>query len=110
MEWTTTIITMLCAIAIVGIICFSFQIYQIIKIDAKARGLKHPNFLGIFAMSSNNGGGLILYLIGRRKYPIINMSQNDKVEITKRKKILGVALIFLSVSMIGIVICIAKFI
>lgn len=109
MNWATTVITMLGAVALVGAFCFSYQIYQIVKIDAKARGLKHPKFWGIFAMSSNNGGGLIPYLIGRRNYPVINMSESDKSEISKRKRAIGVALIFLSVSMIGLVLCIAKF-
>lgn len=109
MEWTATIMTMLSAITLVGVVCLSYQVYQIIKIDAKARGLKHPKFWGIFSMSNNNGGGLILYLIGRRKYPIINMSDADKANISKRKKAIGVALIFLTVSVIGLVLCIAKF-
>ncbi len=42
-----------------------YEVYQIIKLDAKARELKHPTFLGFLASSSNNGGGLITYLIVR---------------------------------------------
>lgn len=109
MDWTFTVITILIAIALVGGVCVSYQIYQIVKIDAKARGLKYPKFWGIFAMSNNNGGGLIPYLIGRRRYPIIGLSNTEKSMISKRKKAIGVALVFLSASMIGLVICIAVF-
>lgn len=110
MEWRITAIVILCAVALVGAACMSYQIYQIVKMDAKSRGLKHPKFWGVFAMSNNNGGGLIPYLIGRRNYPVINMSDTDKSEISKRKRAIGVALIFLSASMIGLVLCIEKFV
>ena len=58
------------AIALVGAICTAWQIYQMTVSDAKARGLKHPKFWGFWAMNGNNSSGLILYLIGRRKYPV----------------------------------------
>ncbi len=63
-----------------------YEVYQIIKLDAKARGLKHPTFWEFLASSSNNGGGLITYLIVRRNYPIKNMLEADTKEIAKRKK------------------------
>lgn len=108
MNWRITVITILSAVALVEAVCLSYQIYQIVKIDAKARGLKHPKFWGFFATSNNNGGGLIPYLIGRRKYPIIAMSDDDTAMIAKRKKVIGAALIFLSASTVGLVLCIAN--
>jgi hypothetical protein len=63
-----------------------FQIYQMTVIDATARGLKHPKFWGVFTMSGNNSSGLLMYLIGRRKYPIVNMSESNSKELEKRKK------------------------
>lgn len=56
-------------------------------------------------MSSNNGGGLIPYLIVRRKYPVVFMSDAERLAISKSKKAIGIALIFLSASVIGLVIC-----
>lgn len=109
MDWRITVIVILCAVALAGGTCMSYQIYRIVKLDAKARGLKHPKFWGVFAMSNNNGSGLIPYLIGRRNYPVISMPDTDKSEISKRKRAIGVALIFLSASMIGLVLCIVKF-
>lgn len=103
MDYTKIVISMLVIVLLVSIICLSYQIYQIVKLDAKARGLKQPKLWGIFALSGNNGGGLITYLVIRRNYPIINMSSTEKLDISKRKKTVGVALVFLSASAIGIV-------
>lgn len=109
MNWVITFITILGAVALVGGFCLSYQIYRIVKIDAKARGLKHPKFWGFFAISNNNAGGLITYLIGRRRYPIVKMSDADKLEIAERKKTTGVALIFFTVGMLGIMLLSVKF-
>lgn len=74
------------AVALVGTFCVVFQIYHMTVIDATARGLKHPKFWGVFTMSGNNSSSLLMYLIGRRKYPIVNMSESNSKELEKRKK------------------------
>ena len=75
------------AVALVGAFCVVFQIYQMTVIDATARGLKHPqSFRGAFAMNGNNSSGLILYLIGRRKYPVQNMSIKDQERLKQEKR------------------------
>lgn len=61
-----------------------YQIYKMVALDAINRGLKHPKFWGIFSAGGQNGGGLIFYLIGRRKYPL-NISASDQDLIEKRK-------------------------
>ena len=91
------------AVALVGVFCVVFQIYQMTVIDAAARGLKHPKLWGFLAMNGNNSSGLLMYLIGRRKYPIINMSENKAKELEKRKKSAGVGLVFLAIGVIGII-------
>lgn len=106
MDWKITVLVILSAVALVESVCISYQIYQIVKIDAKARGLKYPSFWGVFAMSNNNGGGLLPYLIGRRRFPIRSMSDAEKTMISKRKRVIGAALFFLSASMIGLVLCV----
>lgn len=63
------------AVTLVGSISIVYQIYHGAVIDAKARGLKLPKLWGLFAMTGNNSSGLIIYLICRRKYPIIDMSK-----------------------------------
>ena len=91
------------AAAFVGVSCVVFQIYQMTVIDATARGLKHPKFWGVFTMSGNNSSGLLMYLIGRRKYPIVNMSESNSKELEKRKKSAGIGLLFLAVGVIGMI-------
>ena len=96
------------AIALVGAICTAWQIYQMTVSDAKARGLKHPKFWGFWAMNGNNSSGLILYLIGRKKYPVQNMSIEDQEKIETRKKAAGAALVFMTLGAIGFVINIMR--
>lgn len=91
------------AVMLVGGLEAVYQIYHMVVIDAKARGLKHPRFWGLFAMSGNNSGGLIMYLIGRRKYPVLHMSVNDRKEIERRKKAVGAGLAFMAAGTIGMV-------
>lgn len=78
----------------------AYQVFKMTALDAASRGLKHPNFWGLFSVGGQNGGGLILYLIGRRKYPS-NMDGETRAEMDSRKKKAGVSLIFLTVGAIG---------
>ena len=104
MEWNQMAAVASGAIALVGAVCTVWQIYQMTVVDAKARGLKHPKLWGFWAMNGNNSSGLILYLIGRRNYPIQNMSIEDQEMIETRKKAAGAALVFLALGAIGFVI------
>lgn len=98
------ILSVICgAFSLVGASCVVFQIYHMTVIDATARGLKHPKFWGIFAMSGSDSGGLLMYLIGRRKYPIVNMSESNSKELERCKKSAGVGLLFLAIGVIGII-------
>ena len=100
MRWNQIAAVASGAIALVGAICTAWQIYQMTVSDAKARGLKHPKFWGFWAMNGNNSSGLILYLIGRRKYPVQNMSIEDQEKIETRKKAAGAALVFMTLGFV----------
>lgn len=91
------------AIILVGAINVAYQIYKMTVIDACARGVKHPKFWGFVAMNGNNSSGLILYLLGRRNYPVIHMTENDHKEIATRKKRAGAGLLFIVLGGIGLV-------
>ena len=104
MEWKESIYMIFGAISLVGAAATAYQIYRLTLMDAKARGLKHPKFWGIFAMSGNNSGGLLMYLIGRNTYPVINLPDSEKQKMEKRKKCAGVGLIFLALGTIGLII------
>ena len=94
------------AIMFVGSICFAYRLYEIVQIDARSRGFKHPKTWGLCSISSNNGSGLLLYLIKRRKYPIIELSKEDMERIEKSKKAISAAIIFVATGAILIVVSI----
>ena len=103
MEIKSVLAVIFIAVAIVGAIETVYQIYQLTVIDATIRGLKHPKLWGLLASNGNNSSGLLMYLIGRRKYPIVNMSESNSKELEKRKKTAGVGLLFLAIGVIGII-------
>ena len=80
-----------------------YQLFQLVKTDAVCRGLQHPNLWGFLSISGSNQGGLILYLIARRKHPVISMTDEQKAFIESCKRKIGAGLIFL---VIGAVACI----
>lgn len=92
------------AILLVGVICFAYRLYEIVQIDARSRGFKHPKTWGLFSISSNNGSGLLLYMIKRRKYPIIELLKEDAEKIEKGKKAIGAAIVFVATGAILIVV------
>lgn len=104
MDKTGVVLAVVCgAVILAGAVNMMFQIYKMIKADAESRGLKYPRFWGFWAMNGNNSSGLVLYLIGRRKYPVIHMTEDIRLEIEKRKKRAGIGLIFLAIGAIGII-------
>lgn len=84
----------------------SYQIFKMTELDATSRGFKHPKLWGMFTNSGQNRGGLVFYLIGRRKY-ISTMSEEDKKIIESRKKKIYVSfttLVILSILCIAFII------
>ena len=96
------------AATVVGAIETVYQVYQLTVIDAAARGLKHPKLWGMLAANGNNSSGLLLYLIGRRNYPVNSMDSRQVVVMEKRKKAAGIGLVFVAVGAIGLVLCLAR--
>lgn len=95
--------------AILGGATLYYQVYKMTELDATSRGLKYPKFWGFFSLSGNGCGGLLLYFIGRRKYPSY-MSESDKQVMELRKKKAAVSLSFIALSTILIfTICILTF-
>ena len=106
---TTLIITVIfAAILLVGAIETIYQIYKLTVIDATARGLKHPKLFGLLAANGNNSSGLLLYLIGRRNYPIRSLTSEQTTQMEQRKRSTGIGLIFLVIGAIGFILCIAQ--
>ena len=92
------------AAAVVGAMETVYQIYQLTVMDAAARGLKHPKLWGLLAANGNNSSGLLLYLIGRRNYPMNSIDSRQLVVMEKRKKAAGIGLVFVAVGAIGLLV------
>ena len=100
-----SILAIICAL--VGGIETVYQIYQLTVIDATIRGLKHPKLWGLLASNGNNSSGLLLYLIGRRNYPINSIDSNQKTKMIQRKKAAGISLCFMVVGILGLILSIS---
>ena len=108
MERNMVLAVIFSAATVVGAIETVYQVYQLTVIDAAARGLKHPKLWGLLAANGNNSSGLLLYLIGRRNYPVNSMDSRQVVVMEKRKKTAGIGLVFVAVGAIGLVLCLAR--
>lgn len=82
------------AVLLVGGVYSVYQLFQLVKTDATCRGLKHPKLWGFLSISGNNSGGLLLYFIVRRKYPILSMTDAQKSAMDRCKKKFGIGLAF----------------
>ena len=94
------LVTLGVAAVLVGSVCSAYQLYKLVGIDAESRGLKHPKLWGAFSLSGNGSSGLLLYLIGRRKYPVLQLTRAQEGEKGRRKKKLAVSLAFQAVGAI----------
>ena len=108
MERNMVLAVIFSAAPVVGAIETVYQVYQLTVIDAAARGLKHPKLWGLLAANGNNSSGLLLYLIGRRNYPVSSMDSRQVVVMEKRKKTAGIGLVFVAVGAIGLLLCLAR--
>ncbi|MGY4105433.1 hypothetical protein ACWOA0_07385 [Ignavigranum ruoffiae] len=105
----TRLIIFVCglAICVFGGIQLARMIYRLTVMDAKARHLPYPRFWGIFNLGGNNGGGnILLYLLGRRQFPIKDESIIDPEKVQHYKQRARLALAF---HLIGAVILIIGF-
>ena len=94
------LLTIFVAIYLIGVVSTVYQVYKITVIDAKARGIKHPKLMGLLATSGKSSD--------RRKYPIKTISKEEESEISRRKKIALVGIIFMVIGAIGFVFFIVR--
>lgn len=88
---------------LLGAFSLMYQIFKLVVLDAESRGLKHPTFWGIFSLGGSNGsGGLILYLLGRNRFPV-NMTDTTKELFNSRKRKAGLSLCFIAIGTIGLI-------
>lgn len=77
----------------------AYEVYKMVELDALGKGVKRPKFWGFFALSGGNSSGLLLYLIGSRKY-LSTLSEKDQVIMKSRKRRVIVLFSVLAVFMI----------
>lgn len=99
MSWYLILFAFLTAL---GAASLAFQTYKMTKLDAESRGFKHPKWWGLFSLSGQGSSGLVMYLIGRRKYPS-NMSESDHAVMESRKKKAIVSLVLLALASFGLI-------
>ncbi len=87
---------------LLGVFSLTYRIFKLVEMDAKSRGLKHPKFWGIFTIGGNGGGRLLLYLIGRNKYPSTMTDDEKKIFISHKRKS-GLSLCFIAIGTIGLI-------
>lgn len=87
---------------LLGALSLMYQIFRLVVLDARSRGLKYPGFWGIFSLGGSGSGGLLLYLIGRNQYPS-TMTDEMKRTMASRKRKAGLSLCFIAVGTIGLV-------
>ena len=56
---------------LIGAILTSYQIFKIVELDARARGLNNPELWGLSTAGRGNIIGLILYFKHREDYPLL---------------------------------------
>ena len=92
------------AALIVGGFFNMYQLYRLVQVDAECRGLKHPRLWGLFSASGNNSAGLLMfYLIWRKKYPVLSMTEEQKEFMERCKRKIGVGFIFLAAGTVVLV-------
>lgn len=92
------------AVLMTGAVCLTYQVYRIVQLDATSRGLKRPRLWGLLAIGGNNSSGILCYLIGRRNHPVVDLPQERRAEIQRRKLRALAALCFIAVGSIGMVV------
>ena len=89
-----------CSIIILSGIYLTYQLFQVVYLDAKYRHIKKPKLWAWFSISGQHSEGLILYLLTRKKHPREAFSDDDFLAFQKGKKKAIAAFIF---EVIGVV-------
>ena len=90
-----------CAIVyLIGMVLTVVHVYRFTVTDARSRGMENPKAMGILAASGQRGGGMLLYLLKRKKYPVISISAEEKklLRQCKVRTVICVAVMVMSVA------------
>lgn len=99
MSWY--LVFVICCV-VVGVLVSGYEVYKMVELDALSKGLKHPKFWGLFALGGGNSSGLLMYLIGSRKY-VSTLNQAEQMIMKSRKRKVMISFSFLVVCMVMLV-------
>lgn len=92
-----------CAVLyLIGLVLTICQVYRFTVIDAKTRGMSNPKAMGLLTTSGQGGGGMLLYLIKRKKYPVQSVSSQEKKSLRQGKIAagIGVCIMLFSIALV----------
>lgn len=84
------------AIMLVGAFFTWYQMYQLVTLDARRRGLAHPRAIGFLASGGHQGEGLLVYLLARKKYRIVSDTPELRGQISHYKNTAGAGIVFIA--------------
>ncbi|WP_455332042.1 hypothetical protein [Facklamia hominis] len=92
------------AVFLMGALLLNYNLYQLVAIDARARGMKHPRLWGALSLSDGHGTGLVTYLLFRRKYARRALTQQESLEFSLYKKKAQLSLIIFLVGAVPLIV------
>lgn len=92
------------SIFLVGISATVYQLFKLVETDAITRNIKKPKFFAFLATGGKAGEGILAYLIYRRKFKVVNITEEQKIEMNRRKKILKFSISFMALGKILMII------
>ena len=101
---TKIVFLTMCAIAyLIGIVLTVVHVYRFTVTDAKSRGMENSKAMGLLATSGQRGSGMLLYLLKRKKYPVISISAQDKKLLSQCKVRTGIGVAVMVMSIAGFI-------
>lgn len=87
---------------LIGLILTICQVYRFTVIDAKTRGMPHPKAMGLLATSVQGGGGMLFYLMKRKKHPVQSVSSQERKLLRQSKFAagIGVGIMLFSIALV----------
>lgn len=102
-----TKLIILLVLSVLPMISLRYNLYKVINIDAKSRGIERPKLWSFVGIAGGRGEGLILYFLKRKNYEK-HISDEDFTlsEMYKRRAI--ISLVFLMTIMVILLITLVR--
>ncbi|MDK6233478.1 hypothetical protein ACX3VT_06400 [Aerococcus sanguinicola] len=92
------------AVAIMGSVFLSYNLYQMIAMDAEARGMPRPRLWAFMSLPNGNGAGALpVYLVVRRKHTRRPFNHKEQEAYKGYKKKAKLSLLILLIGMFPLI-------